>query len=172
LTIKSETAGSEWPILSILFLATPVCISKRSGLYSLVKNFWIDNRTPEDDDYATPIGDDLIMMKMKKELTILPNGHIQLPTLWKDGQLKTQNNYEYAKNRLFSLLGSKSMTSNDNLLKYYGEVGRGYIERVIDPNPTRPNLWYWAHFPIIKSEKETTKIRPVFDGAAKFRELH
>jgi hypothetical protein len=43
------------------------------------------------------------------------------------------------------------------------------IERVVDPNPTRPNLWYWAHFPVIKSEKETTKIRPVFDGAAKFR---
>jgi hypothetical protein len=25
----------------------------------------MDNRTPEDDNYATPIGDDLIMMKIK-----------------------------------------------------------------------------------------------------------
>jgi hypothetical protein len=135
---------------------------------------WTDNRTPKDDDYATPIGDDLIMMKMKKELTILPDGHIQLPTLWKEGQPNTHKNYEHAKNRLFSLLGSKSMTSNDNLLKDYGEVIQkweesGYIEKVVDPNPTRPNLWYWAHFPVIKSEKETTKMRPVFDGAAKFR---
>jgi hypothetical protein len=51
------------------------------------------------------------------------------------------------------------MTSNDNLLKDYGEViekweESGYIERVIDPDPTRPNLWYWAHFPVIKSEKD------------------
>jgi hypothetical protein len=66
------------------------------------------------------------------------------------------------------------MTSNDNLLRDYGEVIKkweksGYIERVVDPNPTRPNLWYWAHFLVIKSEKETTEIRPVFDGAAKFR---
>jgi hypothetical protein len=112
------------------------------------------------------IGDDLIMMHMQKELTILPDGHIQLPTLWKDVLPKTHYNYEYSKNRLFSLLGSKSMTANNNLLKDYGEVIKkweesGYVERVMDPNPTRPNLWYWAHFPIIKSEKETTKIRPV-----------
>jgi hypothetical protein len=66
------------------------------------------------------------------------------------------------------------MTSNNNLLKDYGEIIKkweesGNIEKVVDPNPTRPNLWYWAHLPVIKSEKETTKIRPVFDGAAKFR---
>jgi hypothetical protein len=30
-------------------------------------------------------------------------------------------------------------------------------------------VWYWAHFPIVKEKKETTKIHPVFDGAAKFR---
>jgi hypothetical protein len=36
----------------------------------------MDDRTPKDDDYATHIGYDLIMMKMKKELTILRDGHI------------------------------------------------------------------------------------------------
>jgi hypothetical protein len=84
------------------------------------------------------------------------------------------NNYEYAKNRLFLLLGSKCITSNDKLLKDYGEVIEKweesvYIEKVVDPNLTRLNLWYWAHFSVIKSEKESTKIRLVFDGAAKFR---
>jgi hypothetical protein len=46
----------------------------------------MDNRTPKYDDYATHIGDNLIMMKMKKELTILPDGHIQLPILWKEAR--------------------------------------------------------------------------------------
>jgi hypothetical protein len=45
----------------------------------------------------------------------------------------------------------------------------GYIEKVQDENNIRPNVWYLAHFPIIKEEKETTKIRTVFDGAAKSR---
>jgi hypothetical protein len=100
----------------------------------LVKNFWIDGCTPEDDNYATPIQDDLIMQKMKEELTILKDGHIQLPTLWKEGRPKTQNNYEYAKKRLFALLGSKGMTSSPTLLDDYGQViqkwkDSGYIEK-------------------------------------------
>jgi hypothetical protein len=133
----------------------------------------MDERTPQDDDYATPIADDLIMMRMKKELEMLPDGHIQLPTIWKEGLPKTQNNFEYAKKRLFLLLGSKLMT-NGTLLKDYNDVflkweASGYIERVQDENPLRPNVWYWAHFPIVKEEKETTKIRPVLDGAAKFK---
>jgi hypothetical protein len=66
----------------------------------------MDERTPQDDDYATPIADDLIMMRMKKELVKLPDGHIQIPTIWQEGFPKTQNNFEYAKKRLFSLLKS------------------------------------------------------------------
>jgi hypothetical protein len=133
----------------------------------------MDERMSQDDDYATPIANDLIMMRMKKELVMLPDGHIQLPTIWKEGLPKRQNNFEYAKKRLFSLLGPKLMT-NGTLLKDYNDVfleweASGYIEKVQVENLLRPNVWYWAHFPIVKEEKETTKIRPVFDGAAKFR---
>jgi hypothetical protein len=34
-------------------------------------------------DTATPIAADIIMLKMKEELVILDDEHIQLPTLWK-----------------------------------------------------------------------------------------
>jgi hypothetical protein len=147
-------------------------IAKEEVLDRLVKNFWMETDTPQDDDYATPIADDLIMMKMRQTMKILPDGHIQLPTLWKEGLPQTEN--KYAKTRLFSLLGSKVMTSSTTLLNDYEEVikkweASGYIEKVQDENLMRPNAWYWAHFPILKEEKETTKIRPVFDGAAKFR---
>jgi hypothetical protein len=71
-------------------------LAKEEVLDRLVKNFWMDKRTLQDDDYATPIADDLIMMKMKKELKILPDGHIELPTLWKQGPPQTQNNFECA----------------------------------------------------------------------------
>jgi hypothetical protein len=82
----------------------------------------MDGRTPEDDDNAKPIQDDLMMQKMKEELIIIQDGHIQLPTLWKEGRPETQNNYEYAKKRLFALLGSKGMTSSPTLLDDYGQV--------------------------------------------------
>jgi hypothetical protein len=69
---------------------------KEKALDRLVKNFWMDEQTQQDDDYATPIADDIIMMKMKKELKILPDEHIDLPTLWKEVRPHTQNNFEYA----------------------------------------------------------------------------
>jgi hypothetical protein len=133
-------------------------IAKEEVLDRLVKNFWMETDTPQDDDYATPIADDLIMMKMLQTMKILPDGHIQLPTLWKEGLQQMENNYKYAKTRLFSLLGSKVMTSSTTLLNDYEQVikkweASGYIEKVQDENPMRPNVWYWAHFPILKEEK-------------------
>jgi hypothetical protein len=55
----------------------------------------------------------------------------------------------------------------DNVIKKWEKLR--YIEKITDENPTRPNLWYWAPFPVVKAEKETTKIRPVFDGVSKFK---
>jgi hypothetical protein len=94
-----------WPILAALH--------KEEGLDRMVKNFWMDEQTPQGDDYGTPIAGDLIMMKMQEQIKILPDGHIQLPTLWKDGMPQTQNNFEYAKKQLFSLLKSKLMTKSN-----------------------------------------------------------
>jgi hypothetical protein len=77
------------------------------------------------------------MMKMKKELKILPDGHIEPPTLWKQGPPQTQNNFECAKTRLFSLLESKLMTSDPTLMDKYQAVFKkwqdsGYIELIQD----------------------------------------
>jgi hypothetical protein len=98
------------------------CAGKRRSFDRLEKNFWMDERKSQDDDYATLIADDLIMMKMKKELKILPDGHIELPTLWKQGSPQTQHNFECAKTRLFQLLGSKLLTSDPTLMKDYQAV--------------------------------------------------
>jgi hypothetical protein len=45
---------------------------------------------------------------------------------------------------------------------------QGYIEQINDPYPDRQGMWYSPHFPIVKMHKETTKIRPVLDCAAKY----
>jgi hypothetical protein len=42
-----------------------------------------------------------------------------------------------------------------------------YIKQVLDPYPHRNGVWYAPHFPVVKMSKETTKIRLVFDCAAK-----
>jgi hypothetical protein len=53
----------------------------------------------------------------------------------------------------------------DNTFKQYLEAG--YIKEVsID---RESNCWYLPHFAVIREDRSTTKIRPVFDGSAKFK---
>jgi hypothetical protein len=43
---------------------------------------------------------------------------------------------------------------------------KGYL-RKIDPAKELPGAWYLPHFPIVRMDKSTTKVRIVFDFSAK-----
>jgi hypothetical protein len=146
--------------------------AREEHLDRLVKNFWLDQSRPGDDDLSSPIQEDLLMKKIKRSLVKLPSGKLQLPCLWKDETRDIPNNYDMCKRRLGSLLGSKLIRDTAKLLGDYNDIFRkweekDYIEQVLDTFPRRKRGWYAPHFPVVKMDKETTKIRPVFDWAAK-----
>jgi hypothetical protein len=62
--------------------------------------------------------------------------------------------------------------SDDRKQKYTevinGYIDKGYARKVEDPDDT---MWLLPHFPVIREERETTKLRIVFDGAAKIQNL-
>jgi hypothetical protein len=82
----------------------------------------MDQSTPHDDDLATPIQDDLLLEKIKKLLTRLPSGKLQIPCLWKTKCPTLKNNFEIAKKRFFSLLSSKLITTTSNLPDDYNAI--------------------------------------------------
>jgi hypothetical protein len=64
------------------------------------------------------------------------------------------------------------ITTTTSLLSEYNAIFNkweesDYIKQVFDLCPHRQGVWYAPHFPVVKMQKETTKIRPVFDCAAK-----
>jgi protease II len=72
--------------------------------------------------------------------------------------------FQLAKKRLFALLSSKLITTTSNLLDEYNAIFKqwekqGCIEQINNPYPIRQGMWYFPHFPIVKMNKETTKIR-------------
>jgi hypothetical protein len=141
--------------------------AREEHLDKLVKTFWLDQSTPTDDNMATPIREDIPMQQIKKSLIILPNGQLQLACLWKNGLPDLPNNYELCKKRLIALLSSKLITTTTSLVSDYNAIfdkwdESGYIKQVFDPCPHRQWVWYAPHFPVVKMQKETTKIRPVF----------
>ena len=46
-------------------------------------------------------------------------------------------------------------------------VEKGYLRRVEPDEPLPPEVWYLPHFPVIRMDKTTTKVRIVFDCSAK-----
>ena len=48
---------------------------------------------------------------------------------------------------------------------------KDYIRRVDGLQDRKKTKWLLAHFPIYRLDKDTTKIRAVFDASAKYQEL-
>ena len=51
-------------------------------------------------------------------------------------------------------------------LKSY--IQKGYLRKLTPEEMSSPSCWYMPHFPIVKLEKTTTKVRIVFDCSAKY----
>ena len=48
-------------------------------------------------------------------------------------------------------------------------IDKGYIKKLTSERSEKGPCWYLPHFPVIREEKATTKIRIIFDSAAKYR---
>jgi hypothetical protein len=104
--------------------------AREEHLDRLVKNFWLDQSTPGDDNLLTPIQEDLLMKKIQQSFVKLPSGKLQLLCLWKDETRDIPNNYDMCKRRLVSLLGSKLITDTAKLLGNYNDIFRKWEEKI------------------------------------------
>ena len=88
---------------------------------------------------------------------------------WKDGEPKLADNYEVTFKRLESQERSLRKKGTD-VMKAYNQIfedyeRKGYIREV--PKSEAREQWLLPHFPVFRPDKETTKVRTVFDAAMK-----
>lgn len=92
---------------------------------------------------------------------------------WKDGSFPSSDNYHGCYNRLQCL--HRKLRTDSALLGEYDKIirdqlERGIVERVPDAkvkvgDDTR--VHYLPHHPVVRRDKDTTKVRIVYDGSAK-----
>ncbi len=97
------------------------------------------------------------------------DGRYEIGILWKDGEPKLADNYEVTFKRLESQERSLRKKGTD-VMKAYNQIfedyeRKGYIREV--PKSEARELWLLPHFPVFRPDKETTKVRTVFDAAMK-----
>ena len=92
----------------------------------------------------------------------------QISTLWKSSEPNFLSNHNYAEKRLMSTV--KNKLSDPECFKKYDEKIKGWLEsnyiEETENEPDKPQF-FLPHFPVIRQDKTTTKIRPVMDAAAR-----
>ena len=111
----------------------------------------------------------LAMSKVEKSRRWIA-GRYKVAIPWKEEFPSLPDNREEAEKRLFSL--EKNLLKKPEVASHYKEamkanVEKGYI-RKLEPNEAEDGpSWYLPHFPVIREDRETTKVRIVFDSAAR-----
>ena len=98
------------------------------------------------------------------------DGRYEVAIPWKEHRPELTENYDMALRRLENT--EKKLAKNPEIAQMYHEtiekyVEKGYVQEVPSTDPKSDNVWYLPHFPVVRPEKETTKVRIVFDASAK-----
>ena len=89
---------------------------------------------------------------------------------WKSERPQLPNNRQMAVSRLTST--EKNLKKNPEVAAEYQKtidayVSKGYLRKVNLESKDAPAAWYLPHFPIVRMDKPSTKVRIVFDCSAK-----
>ena len=99
------------------------------------------------------------------------DGRYEVALPWKDPHPTLPTNYHLCLNRLNGLY--RRLRQTPALLKEYdttiqNQVRQGIVQRVDEPEATKgDNVHYLPHHAVIRQDKETTKLRIVYDASAK-----
>ena len=89
---------------------------------------------------------------------------------WKPDRPKLPDNREQAISRLCNT--ERRLKKDEFIQEEYRKtiesyIEKGYLKRVSEEDTPPPEVWYLHHFPVVRMDKTTTKVRIVFDCSAK-----
>ena len=143
--------------------------SEMEEINSNSKRFWeVEEASLGKPTPIVQIQDQLAMRKVDGSLHYDQNMYrVSIP--WKEDKPMLPDNYSMALKRLQNT--EKRLQKSPNIGHAYSDiikqyVAKGYVRKVPE-NESYNSKWYLPHFPVIRPDKDTTKIRIVFDASAK-----
>ena len=97
------------------------------------------------------------------------NGRYEAPMLWQDERPQI-NNFEAVYRRTKNM--ERKLQQKGNVVQRCSEVFKGYEEKgyivEVSNDKKYENAFYIPHFPIVKEERVSSKVRIVFDAVVKY----
>ncbi|XP_065194926.1 uncharacterized protein LOC135826224 [Sycon ciliatum] len=137
----------------------------------LLRRFWdVEELAVPDLPHLSP-AEEKLLTKTRESLAFSDGRyHVGLP--WKTTPPVLPDNFAMARKRLIGT--ERKLLLTDGLGTKYSAIiqeylAKGYIRRVPKEEPRPHSIWYLPHFPVVRLDKQTTKVRIVFDGSAQFQ---
>ena len=161
--------GVDRSYYSANFVMTQHSREELDDVNETIRRLW-EIEDDEDNSSQAMSPDDKNALQIVTDSLKYEDGRYEVKIPWKVNKETLENNYSMAINRLNNT--EKRLMKDKELGEVYSKtiddyLKKGYIEEVEDNN--KKEGWYLPHFPVLRPEKATTKVRVVFDGAAKFK---
>ena len=153
------------PTNHTMYISTIQLHDTQPDLSNVLKAFW------ELESLGIKLEEPSVYEEFKRTITF-KDGHYEVHLLWKSPQTKPLTNKNLARVRLEGLL--KRLHHHPEVLREYHTVmqeqlRQGIIEKVVDkPQQNAGNIiHYLPHHAVIRKDKQTTKLRIVYDASAR-----
>ena len=135
-----------------------------------LKKFWeIENVSSTHELLVVRIEEQMTLKKVKTSLAY-ENQRYRVGVPWKTNTPVLPNNHAMALQRLVNT--EKRLKRSPDVAHAYNKCLEQYVEKsYVSKVPEQERIkfqWYLPHFPVLRPEKDTTKVRIVFDALAKY----
>ena len=163
---SSSATGTSSSVTTVNYVSSHVLPTGTDDhLNSSLKKFW------DLDTLGIKEAEDSLIERFSSDI-VFKEGRYKVKLPWRDNHPILPSNYQMSLKRLFGLL--RRLKSDPSLLKEYNDVitdqlNRGIVEMVKEPNLSQSHneTHYIPHHAVIRRDKETTKLRIVFNGSTK-----
>ena len=134
----------------------------------LLRKFWeLDAIGIRDNNIRAMTKDETKAMETAQSTQMLKDGRYEIGIPWKEGEPEFRNNFEMAFSRLSNL--ETSLLKKPEIASAYCEIIKDYVDKeyVRKVPMTDEEQWFLPHFAVVSNQKTSTKVRIVFDAAAK-----
>jgi len=170
----NEAARTRSHVIRALFTREPVWNDGRASCCDVdnsLKRFWEIEKSGTERTHRLVLAEEerLALNKVKDSLKY-EKGRYRVAVPWKDEKPELPDTKPMALSSLRST--ERNLKKDDRLAEDYkatiqAYVEKGYLRKVPLDEQLPNNVWYLPHFPVVRMDKTTTKVRIVFDCAAK-----
>ena len=171
---ENETARIRSHVIRSLFTREPIWSEGKESCCDVdnsLKRFWEIEKSGTDRYGRLVLAEEerLALSRMKDSLKY-ENGRYREAVPWKENKPNLPDTKPMALSRLRSTEGNlkkNSRVADEYQATIQAYVEKGYLRKVPSEEQPPANVWCLPHFPVVRMDKSTTKVRIVFDCAAK-----